>query len=151
MIQLILKSTVMVLFLCLSFELNAETNLKFGGVSTHTTTHQSVNSFHRTAIISHNNFFAGYFKNSFYDDSYIVGYSFIETHQSYNIGWHVGAVYGYRKSTKCYKVEDLEAGNDPKIFCPMVAPEITFTELPLKPSVAYFGFDAIVLSLNYTF
>lgn len=140
----------MAVFLCLSFAY-AETSIKFGGPSIHTTSSNYTNSFHRTAIISHNDYFAGYFKNSYGVDSFVAGKSFVEHQKDIDLVLHAGAVWGYKKSTSCYKVQDLEAVNDKKILCPLIAPEIILHQLPLKPSIAWFGFDALVFNLNYVF
>ncbi len=124
--------------------------LKFGGVSKHTLKHEGkkVNEFHRTAIFSYNSYFGGYFQNSFYDDSFAVGKTFTTYRDWMKIDLHTGAVYGYRKSGKCYKVQKLNAENDPKRVCPMIAPEVTLHRWLLQPSLAWFGFDALVLNLN---
>lgn len=143
--------TVLVaVFLCLSFA-HAETLFKFGGPSFHTTSSNHTNSFHRTAILSHRNYFAGYFKNSYSTDSFVIGKSFVEHQKDVDLVFHAGAVWGYKESSSCYKSQDLEAVNDKKIICPLIAPEIILHKLPLKPSVAWFGFDALVFNLNYTF
>jgi len=132
-------------FLCLS--VHAETSLKLGGLSQHFSG-GDYNSFHRAAIISHNNYFAGYFINSFYDDSFAVGKTYqIKRDSLFEFTVNVGAVYGYRRSSGCYKKQD-DRENDPKILCPMIAPEVTTYKLPLKPSLALFGLDAVVLSFN---
>lgn len=136
-------TALVAVFLCLNAA-QAETSLKLGGWSIHTTS-EAPNSFHRVAIVSHNDYFGGYFRNSFNDDSMAVGKSFHKVDRGVTFSMHAGLVYGYRKSTNCYKATPSE-GN--KIVCPMLAPEMTLTGLPLKPSLALFGLDALVLTLN---
>ena len=140
-----LTAALVAVFLCLN--VSAETSLKLGGFSQHLGD-GDYNSFHRVAIASHNNYFAGYFRNSFYDDSFVVGKTYqIKRDSLFSFTVNVGAVYGYRRSSGCYKKQD-ERDNDPKILCPMIAPEVTAYKLPLKPSLALFGLDAVVLTFN---
>lgn len=145
-----LATTALVaVFLCLNSAL-ADTQLKFGGLSFHTTSTPD-NEFHRTMVLSHNNYFVGYVRNSFDDDSFVLGYSILDHQNSFDVAYHFGAIYGYRESTKCYKTEDKSAVNDDKRICPMIVPELILKSLPLKPSISYFGFDAVVFNLNYSF
>ena len=67
------------------------------------------------------------------------------------IDLHTGAVYGYRKSGKCYKVQKLNAENDPKRVCPMIAPEVTLHRLALQPSLAWFGFACAGIKLKHSY
>ena len=138
-------------FLCLSFIAQAETSLKFGGLSFHTTSSDYTNSFHRTFVISHNDVFAGYFKNSYNDDSFVAGYSFVDRMDMIDVALHTGLVYGYRSSTDCYKMPTKPRLSDHKIVCPMLAPEFTINTLEWRPSVAWYGFDAVAFNLNYLF
>lgn len=126
---------------------SAELSFKFGGLSKHTTSN-SPNEFHRTAIFSYGSYFGGYFQNSFYDDSFAVGKTFTTYRDWMKIDLHTGAVYGYRKSGSCYKAQKLNAENDPKRVCPMIAPEVTLHRWLLQPSLAWFGGNALVLNLN---
>lgn len=141
-----IQTALVAVFLCLAFDVSAEIRIKFGGASFHTTS-DAPNEFHRTAIMSHRGWFGGYFRNSFDDDSFAAGYSFTDPLADVDIQLHTGIVYGYRKSSRCYKSQKPKA-EDPKIVCPLIAPELILRKLPLKPSIAWYGFDAIVFNLN---
>lgn len=140
-----LAAAFMAVFLCLNFAY-AQTAIVFGGLSKHTTS-RADNEFHRTFIIDHNNWFAGYFRNSFNDDSFALGKAFVRHESDFDVALNTGLVYGYRKSGKCYKTQSRQAG-DPKILCPLVAPELRLKSLPLEPSISLYGFDALVLNLR---
>ncbi len=141
-----LAAALVAVFLCLN--VGAETSLKLGGFSQHLSDGDYNNS-HRVVIASHNNYFAGYFRNSFYDDSFALGKTYeLKRDSIFKFTLNVGAVYGYRRSSGCYKKQD-DRDDDPKILCPMIAPEVTAYKLPLKPSLALFGLDAVVLSVSF--
>jgi phosphate-selective porin len=130
--------------LCLN--VHADTSIKVGGWSQHLSD-GDYNSFHRLGMISHNNYFAAYFRNSFDDDSFALGRTWSTQDSVFTFNLHGGLTYGYRESSGCYKKQE-DRQNDPKIVCPMVAPEVVAHRLPLKPSLALFGLDAVVLSFN---
>ena len=138
-----LATALAAVFLCLN--VSAVTSVKIGGLSTHLSD-GDYESFHRVFILSKDDYFSGYFLNSFGDDSFTVGKSFHTYDLGLKFSLHVGAVYGYRESSDCYK---SDPGTGDKIICPMIAPEITAESLPLKPSVAFFGLDALVLTVNF--
>ena len=132
-------------FLCLEFA-HAETEIIFGGVSTHTMS-DAPNEFHRTAMVKHGDWFGGYFRNSFNDDSFALGYAITDHLEGFDVALNVGAVYGYRKNGNCYKTQK-EGDRSPKIICPMIAPEVIFRSLPLSPSISLYGLDALVLNFR---
>ena len=141
-----LTAALVAVFLCLN--VSAETTLKLGGFSHHLSD-GDYNSFHRVLILNHNGYFGGYFKNSYYDDSFTLGYRWhLKTDSLFNFGLSTALVYGYRESSGCYKKQE-DRQSDPKIICPMLAPEVVAHRLPLKPSLALFGLDAVVLSFNF--
>jgi len=141
---------LMSVFLCLSFNASAW-ELKLGGASIHTTSSNYTNSFHRVFVVSHKDYFAGYFKNSYDTDSFVIGKSFVDRSEDIDLSIHTGLVWGYRESSRCYKVEEPQQHNDKKIICPFVGPEITFNQVFLKPSISWPGFDAFVLNVNLGF
>jgi len=140
-----LTAALVAVFLCLN--VSAETNLKLGGFSQHMSEGE-YNSFHRLVMPSYNNYFAAYFRNSFDDDSFAVGRTWSTQDSVFTFNLHGGLTYGYRESSGCYKQQD-DRQHDPKIVCPMIAPEVVAYRLPLKPSIALFGLDAVVLSFNF--
>ena len=140
-----LTAALVAVFLCLN--VSAETNIKLGGFSQHMS-EGDYNSFHRLVMVSHDDYFAAYFRNSFYDDSFAIGRTWSTQDSVFRFNLHVGLSYGYRESSGCYKKQESKQ-NDPKIVCPAIAPEIVAHTLPLKPSLTLFGLDAVVLSFNF--
>lgn len=140
-----LTAALVAVFLCLN--VHAETSIKFGGFSHHLG-EGDYNSFHRVAIISHNGYFGGYFKNSYYDDSFTLGYRFhLKTDSLFNFGLSAGLVWGYRDSGGCYKKQDGRE-NDPKRLCVMLSPDATLYSYKIRPSFALFGVDAFTLTFD---
>lgn len=98
-------------------------------------------------MIQHEDFIGGYFRNSFDDDAYALGYSaYKSTGSLVRFYLHAGVVYGYRG--KCVTLSKEPTGND-RLVCPFIAPELMAHKLPLKPSLSLLG-DALVLTLNIT-
>ena len=134
------------MMVCMSFIVHAETSFKLGGLSTHLSG-GDYNAFHRLIIISHNDYFGGYFRNSFDDDSFVLGHTWGFEDSVFRFNLHGGVVYGYRKSSHCYKAQE-EKLDEPKVTCLFVAPEVMAHLVPLKPSITIFGPGALVLSIN---
>jgi hypothetical protein len=139
-------SRLLAVFLCLNFA-HADTSIKFGGWSKHLSD-GDYNSFHRIGFVQHNDYFGAYFRNSFDDDSFAIGKTWSKQDSVFRFSLHGGLTYGYRQSSSCYKKQD-DRERDPKIICPMLAPEVMAHRLTLKPSLALFGLDAVVLTFNY--
>lgn len=143
------RTALLAVFLCLPFVATAETELMFGGIGHHVGGSKKLNDFHRTAIISHKHYFAGYFKNSLDEDTFVTGKSFVFKDSSANLVLNAGLSWGYRKSSNCFDIDPNHAAS-PKIVCPLLAPSIQFHNLPLTPSVTLMG-TAVVLNFSYTF
>lgn len=90
--------------------------------------------------IEYKNVFVGYFRNSFDDDTFALGYRF-----SHKIGKHweaslvAGATYGYRDCTSSW--DQFES----KKVCPALSPMLSYTKYKLKPTVAVIG-EAVSLT-----
>lgn len=105
----------------------ADTSLRLGGLSTHLSD-KDYNSFHRVLILEHDSYFGGYFRNSYYDDSFIAGKRFGD-----DVGLLTGLTYGYRKDSSCYKYQGVDNYSD-RIVCPFIGVDLRF-DLPYKPSL----------------
>jgi hypothetical protein len=134
-----LTAALVAVFLCLN--VHADTSIKVGGFSQHMS-EGDYNSFHRLVMPSYNNYFAAYFRNSFDDDSFALGRTWSTQDSVFTFNLHGGLTYGYRG---CLKTGH---SNGDRGVCPMLAPEVVAHRLPLKPSLALFGLDAVVLSFN---
>lgn len=140
------RLTFLLLMVSASLTTHAETSFKLGGLSTHLS-EGDYNAFHRLIIISHNDYFGGYFRNSFDDDSFVLGHTWGFEDSVFRFNLHAGVVYGYRKSSHCYKAQD-EKLDEPKVACLFAAPEVMAHLVPLKPSLTIFGPGALVFSIN---
>lgn len=144
------KAALVAVFLCLSFKSAAETSITFGGIGFHSGDHEYPNNFHRTTIVTHKKYFAGYFKNSFNDDTFVAGYTAVDEMDMMDASLRLGMSYGYRKSGGCYKIQRKPRSSDPKRYCPVIAPEFTFKRLPLMPTIVLFG-KSVTLNFKWTF
>lgn len=134
-----MKAALVAVFLCLSQLVLAETAIKFGGLSYHLVTENHTNSFHRTLILEHYGYSAGYARSSYDQDIFMAGLYYEKPYKYVTARIHLSAIYGY---SQCYG----EPNGSPRRLCPMIAPEI-YLNAPYKPSVTLFG-DALVFTLT---
>lgn len=84
------------------------------------------------------------FKNSFYDDSIYIGYTFDwEVLPDVVMGVSVGGVSGYHDKED-YKLQDLCTGS----VCWIAYPQITYTGLFIQPSIMLLG-DAVAFAIRW--
>lgn len=121
----------------------AETYAHLGAWSHHVGTNQDYNETHNLAALEHNQIIAGYFKNSYGDDSFMAAYRFKEPVTPHiELSLLAGASYGYRGDCM------TQDGSEPKSVCPLVAPVVTYTEYRVEPSIMLMG-SAVVLSVRW--
>lgn len=94
--------------------------------------------------IEYKHVFVGYFKNSFNDDAFALGYRFSRQWGNWEGSIMVGGTYGYRDCTSSW---DQYA--DKKV-CPAVSPMITYTKYDIKPTLIVIG-EAISLTARKDF
>lgn len=98
------------------------------------------NESNKLLAIEYKSVFAGYFKNSFNDDSFALGYRF--SHQ-FSKNWEgsvlVGATYGYRDCSSSW--DQFES----KKICAAVSPMLTYTKYSIKPTLLIVG-EAVSLT-----
>ncbi len=135
-------AALIAVFLCLNFA-HAETYLKIGGFSHHLS-EKKYNSFHRVFIVRSKTYFAGYFKNSFYDDSFVIGKRWhLKKDSLFDFGLSAGFVYGYRD---CYKRP--ENPDDKKRVCVMFSPDATLYKQQVKPSFSIVSLTALAVTFD---
>lgn len=135
------------LLLLVSCAVSAETSIRYGGVSTHFSSNKEFNSFHRAFIVEHNSYVAGYFYNSFFDDTFIVGKQFkIRSGKGGDILITPAVTYGYRESGGCYKYQERD-DYSARRYCPAILVEAR-TNLSLKPGILTGG-SFIAITLGY--
>jgi len=98
---------VIILFLLFAFSgITKAENLSiyFGAASIHPFSKLDLNEDHKMLAVDYKGLFAGYFRNSFDEDSFALGYRakiFEKNH--WEFGLLVGASYGYRDCTSGFK------------------------------------------------
>lgn len=99
------------------------------------------NETHNLAGVEYGKIFAGYFKNSFGDDSGFIGYNLAQ----YDIG-NVrmkllgGAVYGYRACLLAKPHTYTDYKMESKKVCPMIVPMVSYEGFKyVAPHVSLFG------------
>lgn len=111
----------------------AQTAIHAGGYSYHVATGHKVdyNDFHRLAAVEYGSFMAGYFRNSYHRDSFMIGYGWSKQYGNWRGSLHVGVVRGYRS---CFGDEGRNA-----VVCPVVFPSLYYTQYRVQPGVVLFG------------
>lgn len=132
---------ILAVLLLFSFTAQADTSVLVGGFSTHLSD-RDYNSFHRLLVVEKDTYFGGYFRNSYYQDTFIVGKNFRVNNE---VGILSGLTYGYREDSNCYKYQGMDNYSD-RIVCPYVGLEFGL-ELPYRPTFLIFG-NAIVLGFK---
>ena len=122
----------------------AETSIQFGGISHHFISDDTTNNFHRAVIISHEDYLAGYLRNSYDQDSFVVAYNiYKETKKNYSTDVYLGAVRGY---DKCYGAFEEGENKNKVTACPLLVINVTInTDTVVKPVLSLWG-DALVLT-----
>ncbi len=121
-------------------------SVRLGGLSHHLDSDKDYNWFHRVAIVeTSSNWVGGYFRNSYHDDTFLLGKKFVKQDKGVELSLLVGASYGYREDGGCYKYQGMN-NYSKRIVCPVVAPEIRL-DLPASPAIAIYG-NAVVLTIG---
>jgi hypothetical protein len=116
-------------------------SLHTGGYSYHVDTGHKYDytDWHRLAAVEYGSVMAGYFRNSYNRDSFVVGYGWSKQWGHWRGAVHVGAVYGYRS---CYG-DDGRSGR----ICPVAFPSLYWTRYRVQPGVILFG-EALALTVR---
>ena len=99
------------------------------------------NESHNLLAAEHQGYIAGYFKNSYGEDSGFIAKRFVRDYGHWQAGVTVGAVHGYRS---CLKGWD---GENNKRLCPLISPSITYTAYAVQPSLLVMG-NAVAVSIR---
>lgn len=95
---------------------------------------------HNLAALEYRSYMAGYFRNSYGEDSVFAAKRWSWDYGNWQVGVAVGAVYGYRS---CIKGWDDQS----RRVCPMVAPSLVYTEYAVQPSLLVMG-KALVFTVR---
>lgn len=153
------KFTLLAIFLCIfSLAISkcaraGDYAFHFGGWSIHEKNYlkyrngkriYNINEDHNFIGLQYNKWLIASYENSFYKRSYLVGYEFYskEIFKNITANVKVGFISGY---------PDCKTWMDKRTdFCPMMAPEITYTKFKLQPSITFMG-NSLALTFKYKF
>lgn len=122
----------------------ADVELYAGAWSDHLFSTYDYNETHNLAAIEVDDWFVGYFRNSYDEDAFTAAYHWkINPIEDVEIGVLGGGVYGYRDCFEGW------AYNGRKL-CPMLAPTMTWVEYNLQPVLYILG-QAVAVGLRYQF
>lgn len=121
----------------------ADTNVFVGAWSEHLFSGDDYNEEHRLLALEHDKVFAGYFRNSYDEDTFTAAYKLSERYGGLEAGVYVGAMYGYRHCLEGW-------ANQSRRVCPMAAPFITWDAGPVNPQIFLLG-EALAISIRVGF
>lgn len=98
------------------------------------------NEEHKLIAIEHENVMAGYFVNSYSEDSFALAYNFRHSYGDLDAGVMAGAVFGYRHCLKGWADRNRRT-------CPMLAPYVSLDAGPVNPTVLLLG-NAVAISVR---
>lgn len=119
-------------------ENQGETNLYFytGAVSAHTkenTQGGPYNENHDLAAVQYGRYAAGYFLNSFYDDTFFMNYTRAIQIEGVSLAGFIGVNYGYRKCVADYELDSRMS----KKVCPDLGAGLIYNRFFLQPAVLF--------------
>ena len=128
-----MKAMVTTLIFLFASTAHAETSVLAGAWSKHLYADQQYNETHNLVAVQHNKVFAGYFVNSYEEDTLAIAYKWSFDYKLLEVGVYGGAMYGYRD---CF---GLQASQRSRKVCPMVVPFATLDLGPVDPQVYLLG------------
>lgn len=120
---------------------SAETYVYTGAWSKHLFTDQEYNEVHNFAAIEHKGVMGGYFKNSYNEDSYVVGFRLTKAWGDFEGGVMFAATYGYRDCVQGY-------ADASKRLCPAIVPSVAYTKYRVQPLALLLG-NALAFSVRF--
>jgi len=129
---LLTKALVLMAALALAAPAHADTSILAGAWSKHMLSDNDYNETHNLLAIEHKNLFAGYFLNSYSEDTFAAAYKWSSTYGPVEVGMYIGGMYGYRDCVKGY-------ADRSRRICPMVAPFVTVDVGVVSPQIYLLG------------
>jgi len=126
----------------------ADSTVYLGAVSKHIggDSEYDYNENHNLIGVEADGWFAGFFENSYREDTWAIGHRLTKRYGDFEPGILVGASYGYRNCAKGYD----DAGETRRV-CPVVAPSLTWHGIKkatgLKPTVMLLG-NAVAVTVG---
>ena len=120
-------------------------NVFLGAVTDHPFSDRDFNENNKLVAIEYDHIFAGYFNNSYDEDTFALGYRVKkQIFKNIEISAVVGATYGYRDCTSGF------SETNGKKLCPAIAPMISYTKYKVQPTLAIIG-ESISLTAKIDF
>ncbi len=98
------------------------------------------NESHRLAAVEYSSYMAGYFNNSYDEDSAFIAKRWSQDFGDWEASISLGAVYGYRSCIKGWSEDDRR-------ICPLISPSLTYTRYAVQPSLLLMG-NALAISVR---
>lgn len=136
-----LLSAFVLLAAIYSANAKAETYVYAGAWSDHPFSENDYNERHDLLGVEHKGVIAGYFRNSYSEDSFVTGYRFKRAYGDLEASLIVGATYGYRHCVKGY-------ADRSKRVCPVAVPMVTYTKYQVEPSLMVLG-SAVAVGFSF--
>lgn len=123
----------------------SKTSVFLGAVTDHPFSDEEFNENNRLAAIEYGGIFAGYFNNSYGEDTFALGYrAKKQITKNIEISAVMGVTYGYRNCTSGW------SDTNGKKLCPAFAPMISYTKYRIQPTIAVIG-EAVSLTAKIDF
>ena len=107
--------------------------------------HPISNENHELIGYQHNSWMVGSYKNSWGDQSYIIGREFsIKQYGNFKFSALVGADYGYMSC------DTPPEHTEPPKWCPAILPTVTYVKYDVQPSLAIMG-RALTFQIRWKF
>lgn len=121
----------------------AQTSIYGGALTYHFNRDKDYNETNELLMIQYDQVFGGYFKNSYYKDSAILGWQGMALEsESWKLSINPVLIYGYD--------QDQVIMPCIKKICPGVIPMLEYTALPIKPGILWGG-SFLSLIVRYDF
>ncbi|WP_372966682.1 hypothetical protein [Marinobacter sp.] len=134
-----MKDVIAALAIALAAPAMADSYIYTGAWSQHFSG-KEYNETNRMLAVAVDGYMAGYFRNSYDEDAFMLARQFTANHGDIQFGVSLGAVYGYRHCLKGWS-------DSSRRVCPLAVPSVTYTGYPVQPSLMLVG-EALAISIR---
>lgn len=149
----LITSSILAVALAIPLSASAETALHFLGISHHFNNNDTYNNNNYGLLLEHNSWVVGGFKNSYNDDTYIVGLTGkTQLVGPLQVGLLGGLNYGYYGcGTPPDPSNQTSLLPQTRKFCPVFAPYLAWTTpVGIDPIVSLSSIGSVTLSIRIT-
>lgn len=133
---------LVLLLVLASFGADADTTVYGGALTYHFDRDTDYNETNFLLAVEKDQFIIGGFDNSYYNPTYMVGYHKYIERDNLQLGWLLGAMYGYENNQTIMPCVNK--------YCLMAAPVFKYTEYAVQPTII-FGGNFVSLAIGYKF